>query len=161
MRNPPRSGPPPRPQSDLIAELAASLPEKLCDLQAAKLVDDSRRVGEELGKVVGSGSIGNNQVRAILDEFIRVRTLTQTAGYAGVDERLQLIRPRLAYAASRTAQSRERTTFASFVEYIDKAIVAAVHSGPDPDAKERGVDNLFALIEAVVAYMSYARSKKN
>jgi CRISPR type III-A-associated protein Csm2 len=152
-----------------IIALKNVLPDRLCDLPAEQLVDHAQRLGFALSTIIGDRQtdVGNNQIRTILDEFVRVRVILQGPGIEGIDERLQLIRPRLAYAASRIERDRHthesrnaRDVFRAFVDYLDKAIVSAAGPATEND-KERGVEKLTDLVQAIVSYLYFARAAKS
>jgi CRISPR-associated protein Csm2 len=123
-------------------------------LDKQKLVDVAKSCGFDLSKRVGGNSdVGTTQIRDIYDEFVRIRLNMERLSSKDdeIRDALQLIKPRMAYAAGRKRELRP------FTEALESAIDSAccVKEG---ERFEEGVRALLQFVEATVQYMTYYQS---
>jgi CRISPR-associated protein Csm2 len=98
----------------------------------------------------GTTGVGVTQVRNIYDEFVRIRTQRQRTD-GDLRGHLQLLKPRIAYAAGREKRLRD------FADGLTAAIDGACETSDDREF-EKSVDGLLEFVEAMVQYMSYHKA---
>ncbi|RMH04023.1 MAG: type III-A CRISPR-associated protein Csm2 [Nitrospirae bacterium] len=120
---------------------ARDLGEKLKDIEtlsATTIVEIARRAGERLR----FGGLKMNQIRRFLTELREIESmLKHNPEEINLQDRVILLRPKLAYAAGRQREVRP------FMEILDPAIKGV--------STRKGFDNLLHVVESIVAYHRY------
>ncbi|RMH37046.1 MAG: type III-A CRISPR-associated protein Csm2 [Nitrospirae bacterium] len=118
---------------------ARELGEQVKDIETVKateLVEVARKAGKQL-KLAG---LNMNQIRRFLTELREIESaLKHRMGDIDLQDRVVLLRPKLAYAAG-----RQREQVRPLMEILDPAIRNAT--------SEQGFTNLLRLVESIVAY---------
>jgi len=116
-------------------------PDPLKTWKGKELIDSARKMAEELSK-----QKLDTQLRKIFDTLRKIEMDFERLGIKDeeeVEEKVVLLKPRLAYTAARTSQLKR------LIEVLSDAI-DRVHDRED-------FEKLIAFMEAVLAYYKYLR----
>jgi CRISPR type III-A-associated protein Csm2 len=97
---------------------------------------------EELGEKYASRGISTNQIRRVYSSVRRAKAEFNSENQKGAKRTLTLVKPNLAYAASRDDSMQD------FMDDVSGMIDDAVED-------DESMENFFELMEAIVAYHSY------
>lgn len=118
-------------------ELADKL-ERMPELDAKNIVEISRQIGENLS------SLKVNQFRRFLDAVRKIEMdLKNSQDFATVKDKVELLRPKLAYAAGRSKEEK--------LKLLMKILDPAIKSVGEYNTKD-AFENLLRLIESIIAY---------
>jgi len=136
---------------DIVEEMLPATQPSWSTLDKRCLVAAAQQIGRQLaGFTGGTTDIGTSQVRNIYQEFVRIRMLRERdcADRETLDS-LELVKPRIAYAAGRVGKPQ----FKDFSEALTLAIDRVLAESPETSSK--ALDSLLEFVEAVVQYMTY------
>ena len=102
---------------------------------------------EEFGKWLQENQLTTTQIRNIYGEVKRIQMKDQSKT---ADAEILLLRPKLAYARARGANTRSKDALKSFSEVMGEGI-NAVFDG-DTDSKFERFENFALFFESVIAY---------
>jgi len=120
----------------IVEEIKKELPSILGG-DSKKLVENARRLGEHLG-----GRLSTSQIRSIFSEVKQMRRYDE--------DRLNLLRPKMAYTAGRHGKMKEGKLTGPVVdlqEILDECI--------ERISSEEEFENFKSFFEAILAYHRY------
>ena len=120
----------------IVEEIKKELPSILAG-DSKKLVENARRLGEHLG-----GRLSTSQIRSIFSEVKQMRRYDE--------DRLNLLRPKMAYTAGRHGKMKEGKLTGPVVdlqEILDECI--------ERISSEEEFENFKSFFEAILAYHRY------
>lgn len=103
--------------------------------------------GDELGEKYASSGVPSHQIRRVYSSVKRAEAEFNSENEEEAKRTLTLVKPHLAYAASRNEGMQD------FMDDVSEMIDDAVED-------EDSMENFFELMEAVVAYHSYYDEKR-
>ncbi len=135
--------------------MEVDIPSDLKDLNPQVLVKYSEDLGKRFAR--GNNAITTSQLRNVFSDIKRIQ-LNWKGKKMSEEElvgKLQLLKPKLAYAAGKPSQRKKRDAIKKLKKELEKAIDSVVTSEDIPKA----ADNFFALVEAIVAYHKFHGGK--
>lgn len=125
----------------IVEEIKKELPSILAG-DSKKLVENARRLGEHLG-----GRLSTSQIRSIFSEVKQMRRYDE--------DRLNLLRPKMAYTAGKhgsRVQGKLVGPIVDLQEILDKCI--------ERISSEEEFENFKSFFEAILAYHRYYGGKE-
>lgn len=127
-----------------------TIPEDLKDFETKDLVEYSEDLGKKFSG--GKSEVKTSQLRNVFSDIKRIQLEWENnRDISNLQMRLQLLKPRLAYAAGKPSQKPKRKAINLLKTEVEKAIDGVLNSTD----KEKAAENFFKFIESVVAYHKY------
>ena len=141
-----------QPQSSPAKTIEITIAEKIDKLSGLEeynireLIQDAQNLGTELAK-----SLKTNQIRKFLDSIKQISAKLNQNDYSlsEINSEVQLLRPKLAYAAGRHSKKGDSGSIGSLQTVLEVAI-RKVRS--EPENFEKDFSRLTQLIESIIAY---------